>query len=102
MAAQDVETMKEEIIETPIVDFQKPISEALNSTIEERRNRLKQFNFKFKNTLNNAQVDEFESIPAYKRQGLNLSEREENKPSDFMIGPDSKIKPNNFLHDNVD
>lgn len=102
LAAQEVETMKEEEIETPIVDFQKPISEALNSTIEERRNRLKQFNFKFKNTLNNAQVDEFESIPAYKRQGLNLSEREEKKPSDFMIGPDSKIKPNNFLHDNVD
>ena len=87
---------------TSNVDFQKPIGDTLNSTIEERRNRLKQFNFKFKNTLNNAQVDEYETIPAYKRQGLNLSEREEHKPSDFIVGSDSKIRPNNFLHDNVD
>lgn len=96
-----VETISEVSTE-PTVDFQKPISESLNSTIEERRNRLKQFNFKFKNTLNNSQVDEYEMIPAYKRQGLNLSDRAENKPSDFIVGSDSKIKPNNFLHDNVD
>ncbi len=96
-----VETISEVSTE-PTVDFQKPISESLNSTIEERRNRLKQFNFKFKNTLNNSQVDEYEMIPAYKRQGLNLSDRTENKPSDFIVGSDSKIKPNNFLHDNVD
>ncbi|WP_068597478.1 cell division protein FtsZ [Vaginella massiliensis] len=95
-----VEKLREESVSN--TDFHKPISETLNSTIEERRNRLKQFNFKFKNTLNSAQVDEYENVPAYKRQGLNLSEREENRPSDFVVGTDSKIKPNNFLHDNVD
>mgnify|MGYP000943466388 CR=1 FL=1 len=86
--------------------FDSPISQSLSQAIEERRARLKQFNYKFKNTLHNKTVDEVESIPAYKRQGLDLSEREDHSPSDFMVSKDSnnetKIRPNNFLHDNVD
>ncbi|MBA5629536.1 cell division protein FtsZ [Moheibacter lacus] len=86
--------------------FDAPISQSLSQAIEERRARLKQFNYKFKNTLQNKSLDEVENIPAYKRQGLNLSEREDNAPSDFIITKDSnnetKIRPNNFLHDNVD
>ena len=86
--------------------FDAPISQSLSKAIEERRARLKQFNYKFKNTLQNKSLDEVENIPAYKRQGLNLSEREDNAPSDFIITKDSnnetKIRPNNFLHDNVD
>ena len=83
-----------------------PISESLSQAIEERRARLKQFNYKFKNTLQNKSMDEVESIPAYKRKGLELNEREDNSPSDYVISKDSnnetKIRPNNFLHDNVD
>ena len=86
--------------------FDAPISQSLSQAIEERRARLKQFNYKFKNTLQNKSLDEVENIPAYKRQGLNLSEREDNAPSDFVVTKDSnnetKIRPNNFLHDNVD
>lgn len=93
-------------VQPEIDPFNSPISQSLSSAIEERRARLKQFNYKFKNTLNNKSIDEVESIPAYKRQGIELAERENNAPSDFMITKDSnnetKIRPNNFLHDNVD
>lgn len=99
------EEVKKEII--PDSDpFDSPISQSLSHAIEERRARLKQFNYKFKNALQNKSIDELESIPAYKRQGLELSEREDNYPSDFIVGKDvnneMKIRPNNFLHDNVD
>ncbi len=96
---KEVEIQKED-------PFDAPISQSLSQAIEERRARLKQFNYKFKNTLHNKTVDEVESVPAYKRQGLDLNEREDNSPSDFIVSKDSnnetKIRPNNFLHDNVD
>lgn len=86
--------------------FDEPLSQTLSHAIEERRARLKQFNYKFKNSVSNKTVDEIESVPAYKRQGVDLSEREDNSPSDFIISENSqketKIRPNNFLHDNVD
>lgn len=96
--------VKKEI--APEDPFDSPISQSLSQAIEDRRARLKQFNYKFKNTLQNKSLDEVESVPAYKRQGLDLSEREDNYPSDFVVSKDSnnetKIRPNNFLHDNVD
>lgn len=99
-----------EEVEVAIDPFSQPIEQSndpeLNSMIEERRNRLKQFNFKFNNTMTNSQVDEYEAIPAYKRQGLNLSDRNDNQSSDFSVGTnrnnETQIRPNNFLHDNVD
>lgn len=93
------EVKKEEAVVDP---FDIPLSHA----IEERRARLKQFNYKFKTSLNNKSVDEVESIPAYKRQGIELNERDENSPSEFVLSENNnkeiKIRPNNFLHDNVD
>ena len=97
-------------VEVAVDPFSQPIQQStdaeLNNVIEERRNRLKQFNFKFNNTMTNSQVDEYEAIPAYKRQGLNLTDRNENQASDFSVGTnrnnDTQIRPNNFLHDNVD
>ncbi len=98
--------VKKEIQEDVEDPFDAPISKSLSQAIEERRARLKQFNYKFKNTLSTKTVDEVESVPAYKRQGIELNEREDNKPSDFIVGKDAnndtKIRPNNFLHDNVD
>lgn len=86
--------------------FDSPISQSLSQAIEDRRTRLKQFNFKFKNAIHNKTVDELESVPAYKRQGLDLSERENNGPSDFVVGKDANnetvMRQNNFLHGNVD
>ncbi|MFV0305506.1 MAG: cell division protein FtsZ, partial [Moheibacter sp.] len=78
----------------------------LSQAIEDRRARLKQFNYKFKNALQNKSMDEVESVPAYKRQGVELNEKEDKSPSDYVVSKDvneeTKIRPNNFLHDNVD
>lgn len=101
-----IETQKrtfEEIDEDPT---EAPISSSLSKTIEERRARLKQYNYKFKSVLKDKSIDELESMPAYKRQGLELTGREEKTPSDYIISKDvnneTKIRPNSFLHDNVD
>ena len=86
------------------VNFDAPISNNLSEQIKERRERLKKFNFKFKNSLQ--ETDEIESVPAYKRQGMNLSEHSHSKLSNYIVDEDInnevKIRPNNFLHDNVD
>ncbi|MFV0305473.1 MAG: cell division protein FtsZ, partial [Moheibacter sp.] len=60
----EVEVEEKEIEEDP---FDSPISQSLSQAIEDRRARLKQFNYKFKNALQNKSMDEVESVPAYKR-----------------------------------
>jgi cell division protein FtsZ len=83
-----------------------PISDMLKERADERRRKMKDFNHKF----NNAKVDEFEKIPAYKRQGVNLDETQhssETKASRLSVGTDDnddvQLRSNNsFLHDNVD
>lgn len=112
--AQKQETHQEVVVEIQEKSIDKieedptdiPISNSLSKSIEERRARLKQFNYKFKSVLKDKSVDELESMPAYKRQGLELSGREEKSPSDYVISKDNnnetKIRPNSFLHDNVD
>ncbi len=83
-----------------------PISDMLKERADERRRKMKEFNYKF----NSAKIDEFEREPAYKRQGVNL---EETKPSSDLntsrmsVGTDDnndvQLRSNNsFLHDNVD
>lgn len=117
--SSNVQTQSEEQHEDVIIETQKrtfeeidedpteaPISSSLSKTIEERRARLKQYNYKFKSVLKDKSIDELESMPAYKRQGLELTGREEKYPSDYIISKDvnneTKIRPNSFLHDNVD
>jgi len=83
-----------------------PISEALRSRVSERRARMKEFNYKFKNT--NSNIDEIEKQPAYKRAGVNLDEStNESNISRTTLSTDSNDdlqlrKRNSFLHDNVD
>ena len=83
-----------------------PISELLKERAEERRRKMKEFNYKF----NNAKIDEIEKVPAYKRQGVDI----ENNPSssdtsisrtslDLDDNEEIQLRSNNsFLHDNVD
>lgn len=105
---EEVAEVQEE--ETPIDDtqspFDTPISQAVSKQIEERRNRLKKFNFKFKTRLNEEEVSEAERIPAYKRNNVSLSEHKHEKPGNYIVDKDTsndiKIRPNHFLHDNVD
>src|SRR5690606_8808655 len=52
--------------------FNSSISELLKDRADERRRKLKNFNYKFHNNRNS--IDEIEKQPAYKRQGVDLSE----------------------------
>ncbi|UMY66815.1 MULTISPECIES: cell division protein FtsZ [unclassified Flavobacterium] len=82
------------------------IEEANRLRAEERRRRLKEFNYKFHN--NPSRLEEFEKEPAYKRMGLDVtSTPDQNSKSRLSLGLDSnddiQLRSNNsFLHDNVD
>lgn len=86
--------------------FDSPISKALRDRADERRQKMKAFNYKF----NTSKVEEFEKEPAYKRQGVELSDTAtSNEPlaSRSSVGLDEnedvQVRSNNsFLHDNVD
>ena len=82
------------------------IEDTLKLRADERRRKLKDFNYKFHN--NPSRMDELEKEPAYKRSGVDLSNaRFNNNVSRTSIGTDSNNDPqlrsnNSFLHDNVD
>ena len=83
-----------------------PISEILKERADERRQKMREFNYKF----NNAKIDDIEKEPAYKRQGVNLDAAQhssETNASRLSLGTDDnddiQLRSNNsFLHDNVD
>ncbi len=103
-------TVEKEIVEeveTKKLDpMDSPIEELLKERADERRKKLKDFNYKFQNNVNS--IDEIEKEPAYKRQGIALKENtRDNKISKTSISEDSnddiQLRSNNsFLHDNVD
>jgi cell division protein FtsZ len=82
------------------------IEETLRLRAEERRRKMKEFNYKFHNS--SSRIDEIEKEPAYKRMGIDLSDsRTDNSKSRLSLGTDSnddlQLRTNNsFLHDNVD
>ncbi|KFF06682.1 cell division protein FtsZ [Flavobacterium reichenbachii] len=82
------------------------IEETLRLRAEERRKKLKEFNYKFHNNV--SRIDELEKEPAYKRLGIDLSNTQSNAAnSRISVGTDSnndlQLRSNNsFLHDNVD
>lgn len=82
------------------------IEETLRLRAEERRRKMKEFNYKFHNST--SKIDEFEKEPAYKRMGIDLNDsRTDNSKSRLSLGTDSnddlQLRSNNsFLHDNVD
>ncbi len=87
--------------------FNNPISQVLVDRAEERRAKMKEFNYKFRNS--SAQIDEIEKQPAYKRQGVDLDETKPGgeKLSRTSVGKDENDdlqfrRNNSFLHDNVD
>jgi len=97
-----------EIEESPeeIDPINSPISEILKERAAERRRRMKDFNYKF----NNAKIDDIEKEPAYKRQGIDLTDTlhsSDNDASRTSVSLDEndeiQLRSNNsFLHDNVD
>ena len=85
----------------------RPISEILKERADERRRKLKDFNYQFQHNRNS--IEERENEPAYKRQGVDLSRESDSdtKISRTTLGEDSndelRLRSNNsFLHDNVD
>jgi len=99
------ETPKEETTDT-VDPIDSPIEALLKERADERRRKLKDFNYKFQNNINS--IEEIEKEPAYKRQGIDLSETsKEGKVSRTTLSEDSndeiQLRSNNsFLHDNVD
>ncbi len=115
----ELKVAKKDVVENNVIEAiaDKDVS-PMNLTIAELRNRaeirrmkMKDFNYKFINNMNQ-HIDEIESEPAYKRMGVNLdevpysSEKDKNK-SRMTLGMDDnddiQLRSNNsFLHDNVD
>jgi cell division protein FtsZ len=107
--------MKQPEVEKPAAAFstnfeevspmEMTIEETLKHRADERRRKLKEFNYKFHN--NPSRVDEMEKEPAYKRLGVDLTSNNQNNNSRMSLGTDSnddaQLRSNNsFLHDNVD
>ena len=110
-------TMKQTEVEKPlstpfasnfedVSPIEMTIEETLKMRADERRRKLKEFNYKFHN--NASRIDEMEKEPAYKRLGVDLSNENNANPNSRMsLGIDSnndvQLRSNNsFLHDNVD
>ena len=98
--------VSEEEVREEIDPMNSPISELLKERADERRRKMKDFNYKF----NTAKIDEIEKEPAYKRQGVSLEESQhssDTKASRTSVATDDnddiQLRSNNsFLHDNVD
>ncbi|HKO78098.1 MAG TPA: cell division protein FtsZ [Flavobacterium sp.] len=106
-------TMKqvsEPVAEIPVLANNSPVDMTIEETLrfraEERRKKLKDFNYKFHDNV--SRVDELEREPAYKRFGIDLSSSQTNSStSRISVGTDSnndlQLRSNNsYLHDNVD
>jgi cell division protein FtsZ len=89
-----------------ISPMEMTIEETSKFRADERRKKLKEFNYKFHNNV--SRIDELEKEPAYKRLGIDLSTLQTNHPnSRISVGTDSnddlQLRSNNsYLHDNVD
>jgi cell division protein FtsZ len=89
-----------------ISPMEMTIEETLKLRADERRKKLKEFNYKFHNNV--SKIDEYEREPAYKRLGIDISNAQSNNTnSRISVGTDSnndlQLRSNNsFLHDNVD
>lgn len=102
-------TVKErQVTKAPVEDedpFNNPISKTLRDRADERRKKMKAFNYKF----NTSKLEEFEKEPAYKRKGIELNDA----PTADQLASRSSVTlddnediqmrtNNSFLHDNVD
>ena len=102
----NVQKFEDEIKLDNVSPLEMSIEETLKFRAEERKRKMKEFNHKFNN---NAQIDEFERVPAYKRMGFDVTStpNNTNNQSRISLGIDSnddiQLRSNNsFLHDNVD
>jgi cell division protein FtsZ len=104
---KEVEKFEDNIHFDSVSPLEMSIEETLKFRAEERKRKMKEFNHKFNNS--NAQIDEFEREPAYKRMGIDVTSTPStnSNQSRMSLGTDSnddiQLRSNNsFLHDNVD
>jgi len=98
---------KHKVDETASVNpLDMPINEVLKQRAEERRSKMHEHNFKFKNSH---RIDELEKKPAFQRQGIELNDTSVHSDRsrttlhvDDKDGVQFRTNNNSFLHDNVD
>ena len=96
---------EKELENAPQDPINTPISKLLRDRTEERKRKMKDFNYKFRNSA--SKIDDIEKQPAYKRAGIELddvsSEVHLSRTSVSDDDDEIELKSNNsFLHDNVD
>ena len=103
---KEVEKLENNIQFDAVSPLEMSIEDTLKLRADERKRKMKEFNHKFNN---NAQIDEFERVPAYKRMGFDVTSTPNtaSNQSRMSLGTDSnddiQLRSNNsFLHDNVD
>jgi len=99
-----VESIKNDDKKNEVNPLNSPIVDGLAKRTEERKIKLKEFNYKF---VKSRKVEDMEKEPAYKRAGIDLNESVENSLSSSSLEEDSEgnlnlNSKNSFLHDNVD
>ena len=93
-----IETLSEEVspLDLTITELQK--------RAEERRKKMKGFNYKFNDQMSK-NIDEIERQPAYKRLGINLDTTTVSNTKTSIKSDSEEVNlnsNNSFLHDNVD
>jgi cell division protein FtsZ len=96
---------EKELENAPQDPINTPISKLLRDRTEERKRKMKDFNYKFRNSA--SKIDDIEKQPAYKRAGIELDDvsSEVNLSRTSVSDDDDEIElksNNSFLHDNVD
>ena len=96
---------EKELENAPLNPMNTPISKLLSDRTEERKRKMKDFNYKFRNS--NSKIDDIEKQPAYKRAGIELDDvsNKVNLSRTSVSDDDDEIElrsNNSFLHDNVD
>ena len=96
---------EKELENAPLNPMNTPISKLLSDRTEERKRKMKDFNYKFRNS--NSKIDDIEKQPAYKRAGIELDDvsNQVHLSRTSVSDDDDEIElrsNNSFLHDNVD
>ena len=99
--ASEVKNDNNELVLNPL---NSSIADGLSKRTEERKIKLKQYNYNFTKANN---IKSMENEPAFKRAGVSLDSIDQFKSSRSVISEDSNGEinlrtSNSFLHDNVD
>ena len=102
--ADEISNKKNKEDKLDINPLNSPIVDGLAKRTEERKIKLKEFNYKF---VKPRKVEDMEKEPAYKRAGIELDSNIENSMSTSSLVEDDEgnlnlKSKNSFLHDNVD